>query len=178
MSFLKNLQSKSSSTKAQYALAISGVVTGFIAIVWVSTLPAHFSEMTGTEIVQKEESESFLEVFNDAKSQLGNVIDWNEDTQSIDDAPQYETDNMDALGTTEAPREETILPTQREVVENNDEQSGTPGIIMPQNVVPQENFVNASTTSWNETNTNENVIQIATRTPKVILIGTSTEGAP
>ena len=43
MDLLTRLRSKSPLIRAQYALGTAGVVTGIIALVWISALPARFA---------------------------------------------------------------------------------------------------------------------------------------
>ncbi len=91
MSFLKNLQSKSPNTKAQYAFGIASGVTLVIAIVWVTTLPAQFAKLSSEEESADESADGITDFLSDTKDQLGNVIDATDIPTSI------ETNNLDAL---------------------------------------------------------------------------------
>ncbi len=92
MDFLTQLQSKPSHIKASYALAFSAIVTGFIGIVWVSTLPARFSAVATTEI--EEKTGVFSTFFDDMKTQFANVI-------STDTTELLELAPMDVLPSSE-----------------------------------------------------------------------------
>lgn len=71
MDFLSGLQSKSSQVKTTYAFVFSGVITGIIALVWVSTIPARFSD-----VPQKEETHRgmFSVLSGKVKTQLAAVV--------------------------------------------------------------------------------------------------------
>ncbi len=81
MSLLRRIQEKNSDAKTWYALVGATVVTGLIALVWVSTLPARFSGVVSldakdTEALDmlEESTEEIGSVVSDTKSQLGNLI--------------------------------------------------------------------------------------------------------
>jgi len=98
MSLWRKLQSKSSGIKAQYAFGIAGVITGFIAIIWISTVPARFAEIAPLEdMIAQEDTPDFQEIFNDSKSQLGNVIDSLEALPNQLEEASMPTGNLDAL---------------------------------------------------------------------------------
>jgi hypothetical protein len=110
MDFWSRIQTKSSSVKTQYSFLIAGLVTGIIGMVWVSTLPARFSQMAASNETNSEESEDSLglnDLFNDTKSQLGNIIDTTK--ESIEEVQP--TTNLDSLGTPSV--------TENEVRENS-----------------------------------------------------------
>ncbi len=98
VSFLKNIQSKSSTTKAQYAIGIAALMTGIIAAFWMSTLSLSFPEVEPT--VQKaaqpiETDQTLTDLFGDAQEQFGNVIDATKEgtellNQVIDAVPDTE----------------------------------------------------------------------------------------
>jgi hypothetical protein len=76
---LERLRGKDSSTKAQIALISALCVTGVIALVWMTTLPARFDSMALTEDESIQETKnsitavgSFLET---TRSQIGNLIE-------------------------------------------------------------------------------------------------------
>ena len=105
VNFLKNLQSKSSTTKAQYAFGIASGITMVIAIVWVSTLPAQFARLSPEEGMNDESMDDVTDFLADTKNQVGNVIDATDMPESI------ETNNLDALNMYEP------VPENREEVQ-------------------------------------------------------------
>jgi hypothetical protein len=76
----ERIRRNNNSTKAQYALITASLVTGVIALIWVSTLPARFqnasvdSDSKSNEVTtqQTDTIDSFIQ---DAKSQLGNIVE-------------------------------------------------------------------------------------------------------
>ncbi len=93
MDFLERIQSKSSSVKTRYAFLGAGFVTVAIALVWMSTIPARFAQVSLNTEVKDEKAPSLGELVNNTKNQLGNVID------SVDgiDETNTEPTNMDSL---------------------------------------------------------------------------------
>ncbi len=80
MSLLTRIQAKSKNVKTQYAFFGACAITGMIGIVWVSTLPARFTEVKPVEVAGETESvntNDFGEILSETKNQLGNIIDWN-----------------------------------------------------------------------------------------------------
>ena len=101
MSFLQNLDAKSSATKGRYAFAFAAAITGAIAIVWISTIPARFAQVSP---MGKQDPNGFV---NDTKTQLGNVVDWNGDTElppndAAEAIPQEEPSSLSNLGNADA----------------------------------------------------------------------------
>lgn len=95
MSFLTNLQSKSSTVKGQFAFVFASVITGLIGIVWMSTVPARFSEVTAKNVqnnaqVKSADTQNTNEFFDTAKAQLGNLF------QAKNAEPDPTTDEIDA----------------------------------------------------------------------------------
>lgn len=81
MSLLRRIQSKPSIVKAHYAIAIAGLFTGIVAIIWVSTLPARLNNLSEGARVEKESS-SIKDFFSETKTQLGAIIEWDENSAS------------------------------------------------------------------------------------------------
>lgn len=95
MKYLKRIQSKPSSVKARYAFLIALSCTIIIAFIWSTTLPARFSHIDGTQDVEKTEPEptnTLTDIFNEAKVQVGNVVNWDEG-----EPESFTTTNLDAL---------------------------------------------------------------------------------
>ncbi len=164
MKFLKNVQSKSSVVKTHYALGISGAVTGIIALIWLSTIPAQFAALTPPQNQDMNEDQdigSFDSLLNDAKDQLGNVIDSTGQLAPL----EVKTTNLDSLGT-----ESLIAPDF-----GNDEQN-VDQIAYP--YVETGEMYQASTTTPQIPEDSTEVIKVPTHedepAPRMILIGTTT----
>lgn len=95
MKLIKRIQSKPSSVKARYAFLTALFCTLVIAFVWSTTLPARFSQIDGQKSVPEEKQktpDSFTDIFNEAKMQVGNVVNWDEAEKR-----EVETTNLDSL---------------------------------------------------------------------------------
>lgn len=96
MDFFNNLDSKPDHVKAYYSFGFAVVITGVIALVWVSALPARFND-ANTELAKNEKADeeksnekSFFDV---TREQFANVIGaTNEiEKQEIESATAHET---------------------------------------------------------------------------------------
>ncbi|MCF7815580.1 MAG: hypothetical protein K9M10_02380 [Candidatus Pacebacteria bacterium] len=143
MDFLKHIQSKPREIKTRYAFFVAILVTGIIGSVWVSTVPARFSNNT---IQQEEKTESknnpLVDIFSTAKTQFGNIIEATKDTETS-------TTQLDSLQM-EINAEEPIQEIESPV---------TTEIFIPETV--EDVQLPAPVAERN--------------TPKVIMIGTTTE---
>lgn len=160
MNLWEHLESKSSAIKAQYAFGVASVVTILIAVVWMSTLPAHFSQKFAPEVEKKEDSKGFSEILSDTKNQLGNIIEGTKKT----DVPQVETSNMNALNGDLLPDESDVASGSTETLQID---SATPEVSTPsvRTLVENEASVQIESAS----------VEITTQaSPRVILIGTTT----
>lgn len=149
MDFWSRIQSKSSGVKTQYAFLVAGLVTGIIGVVWVSTLPARFSQMTAsseTSLEDSEDSLGFDDLINDTKSQLGSIIDTTKEGLEENVQP---TTNLDSLGAPSVSEEEVS-------------ESGIPASTSTEPVAIIEPV--ATTTETQE----------ESKAPRMILIGTTT----
>ncbi len=152
MTFLKHIQSQSSAKKTQYAFGVSALVTGIIGVVWVSTLPAKFADISISPppIEGTEEVGNF---FNNTKEQLGSVIDAVNETEGVAEEEQVPTTNLDMLGEpgvsdTTATLESTTSPLQM----------APPPIIPPTTTEPlpkteTQQYILIGTTTAQKTNT-------------------------
>lgn len=61
MDFLTRIRSKSPIVRAQYALGIAGLLTGIIMVIWLSTLPARFSEIGAHATTTTNEKQNDVE---------------------------------------------------------------------------------------------------------------------
>jgi len=160
MSFFMRMQSKSSSTKAQFAFVTAGVITGIIAVIWVSTVPSRLREMAPTNIATDDTgNDSFSKIITDSKEQLGNIIESTkkpaeeEDTVSsmdalnmhtVDDSQGFDNGTVGVApteqqthGTTTS--ETTPVPPEEPIMQNNgDTGTTTPQTTSYESASPQE----------------------------------------
>lgn len=171
MGILERLASKNSTEKSHFSLIFAGVITGFIALIWITTLPAQMgnrislnsadSETAMVENTQEKKGElsNFLD---DAKTQLGSILQWNQngDENGGENIP----DNNSALG-----------QLQSESAQNAPE-GGLQEMQTPTEVSSFETeggFVESST-STNFDNSEEGTNDpVSVPAPKMILIGTT-----
>ena len=149
MDFWARIQSKPSSVKTQYSFLVAGLVTGVITMVWVSTLPARFSQMAVSNEINSEDSEDslgFSDLLNNTKSQLGNIIDTTKESIAED---SLTTESLDSLG----------APSLSEGNVENE-------IVAPTSTTSVATVESVATTS-SETSPEA-------KAPKMILIGTTT----
>lgn len=95
MEIFKRLQSKSSNSKAQYAFFTALSITFVVAFIWSTTLPARLASISEGLVEDgpvDDSSQTFSEIFNEAKNQVGAIADWDEDLEN-----EIETTNLDNL---------------------------------------------------------------------------------
>ncbi len=83
MDLLERLRTKPHYVKTRYAFLVALSVTFLILVVWVSTLPARFAElsiMQAEHIEGTPEGESLGDLFDNTKDQLGAVVESAKDT--------------------------------------------------------------------------------------------------
>ena len=193
MSFLQNLQSKSPTAKANYAFAFASIITGLIVIIWMSTIPARFSDMKGNKQAEKKDEgqkglEAKAEFLDTAKSQLGNLVNWNskEKDPTTEEAPiDYASNmtnlNLEAGDTVYAePTTETAPVVQKKKVsEQEPDLDAIPGITMPTNIKPQvapeTNSESPQPAPAVESGGKKALIEITNVPPKPIMIETKTD---
>ncbi len=147
MSFLKRVQSQSSSVKAQYAFVGAGLITGVIGIVWVSTIPARFADISGENIVEEEkETSGIIEVLEKTKKQVANSINWNTETEeekevtlspdtalgalTIESAPQATTTPEKAVVAAPHTQEKVVATTSTPPSTNEEEKTPQSKVIL------------------------------------------------
>ena len=197
MSFLQNLQSKSPTAKANYAFAFASIITGLIVIIWMSTIPARFSDMRGNKQAEKKDEgqkglEAKAEFLDTAKSQLGNLINWNKaatmetpEEVPLEYAPNMANLNLEAGDTVyaEDPTETVPVVQKEKVPQPEPDLEKTPGITMPHNITPRvtpQTVTEKMPETTPQTPTPESggkkaLIEITTTPPKPILIETKTD---
>jgi hypothetical protein len=121
MQFLERLRSKKSHVKSQIAFASAIGVTGIIALVWLSTIPAQFSKI-GEQIVQESDAQT---------ATAGNAID---------DLIAGATKSLDALDT----EEEGLDQTEEQPLQTSE--SALDGLAGWRTSAEMDSFIPASAT--------------------------------
>ena len=157
MSLFDYLKKSVPKNKSQYPLVIASVATLIIAGVWVTTLPAQFSETKTNLDEGGKELPSITDLLKTQKSQEANVVQ--SDTEMTEPNTQGGTDfsNMDALNMNEASN--TI----------SGDSSGDP-IIQTDDVAPNPGDIPTTTSPTPTTS-----YIYALPKPKMIRIGTTTK---
>jgi hypothetical protein len=93
MSFLDHIRSKPREVRVSYAFGFAAVITGLIAVVWGSTLPARFSPPSSEDVSEKDSFGGFLDK---TKSQLGSLIQTDAALENPNTLPEPDPDS--ALG--------------------------------------------------------------------------------
>lgn len=171
MGIFRHVLEKDSAAKMQFSLLVSGVVTGLIALVWVSTLPARIGD---TISLGKQEQEQSLEenankesggglgsLIGETKNQLGSLMEWKE---KLEKETSPESDSAEGSILDEVPTENTSsLALESLSVATTSEATST----------PIESAPSLATTTLTE------VVPVEPAPPpKIILIGTSTSQNP
>lgn len=163
MSFWINVQSKSSAVKAQYAFGIAGVITGLMAIVWISTIPARFTGVAPQEELTTDgNAQNFQQLFNNSKDQLGNVIESIETLPSQLEDSAASTENLNALDRGVSADPETLDSVDIESFKNRNASIAQPTVV-PVTEVKEPKVILI-----------EEIKNISTDVPRMILIGTTT----
>ncbi len=150
MEFLERIQSKPREVKAHYAFVFSAFITGVIGLVWLSTLPSRFGEISIVPPPAEEsEINDLTNLINSTKTQLGNAID-----SLQTEKEEVVTENLDGLGREDGFDTQFVEPTREDTVE---------GILVGETRA-------SSTSRITEQGTTKGV-----EGPRVILIGTTTE---
>ncbi len=125
MDFLDKLRAKPSDVRAQYAFFVASFITGIIAIIWVSTLPAQVAKVMKVnegEITDSAESvdpKTFSDLIEDSGGKVGTVIEAVQDLNNLPAEMDMITQNLNGLevGTTEDFLKETQETARLQVVE-------------------------------------------------------------
>ncbi len=163
MSLLKRIQEKDPAAKAQFTLLASGVITGLIALVWITTLPARIGNtisLDGKDHTETQTEGGLGSIIGEAKNQLGSLSDWKEQLEE-----QAEPVPDSAMGSLmdEVPTENIppVLDTP------------SPGTTTETTSSPVESVPVSPTTTALDASSPE-----PTPPPKMILIGTTTSQRP
>ncbi len=160
MNILKRIQEKDPVAKAQFSLLASGVVTGLIALVWMSTLPARIGNtisLDGKEHTEEQGSKGLGSIIGEAKNQLGSLSDWKKQLEE-----EYSTQSDSAMDSLmNETQEENTPPPARDALSP----APTSEAVLP----PVESASIPVATTTSEAAPPEPVPP-----PKMILIGTTT----
>ncbi len=171
MRLLRQIHTKDSATKARISFAAAGVVTGIIALIWISALPARIAERTklsqeASSQSQKDDMKDVKSAFSDVKTQLGNIASW-KDIKKEDAGVPAQTDGVSESNTNEDPVSTETFGESALGAMNLNTASDTPvnaeGSTAP---VPRTEISPETNTAISNAST--------TPTPRVILIGTTT----
>ena len=153
MKLLEHIKSKPSDVKAQYSALVAGIVTGAIAVVWVSTLPSRFAEIEAPSTDTRDSMDKLGELIGDTKEQLGNVVGTSEAVKT-----NVTTSNLDLIGAGKVSDSSTEPAIGDLFIKESEEE--TP-----------------ATTPATTTGERRVLIETTKIVPRNILIGTSTEGS-
>lgn len=173
MEILEHIHTKDRQKRAQLAVVVAGSITGVIALIWVSTLPARLGETIALDITEDADSEpasevvkekGFGDIFSDTKSQLGNIFQSNK--EALQNAKQ-EIEKDSSL------EQLSVQGQEASVIESTDE--------VPVSLDTESTFITTppdpTTTAYaplsTTTTEGEPIPQIAPA-PRIILIGTTT----
>ncbi|QQR65385.1 hypothetical protein IPH92_02290 [Candidatus Kaiserbacteria bacterium] len=167
MGIFKRVQEKDPIAKTQFSLLAAGVMTGLIALVWVSTLPARIGDTISVDKQQRaneesEESEGGLNsLIGETKNQLGSLMEWKEKLESetspeSDPAEDSILDEVPTENTSSLALESLSVATTSEATSTPIESAPLLATSTPIEVVPVE----------------------PAPPPKIILIGTTTSQKP
>jgi hypothetical protein len=157
MNFLTHIRSKPNDVKTRYTFAIAGIVTGLIAIVWATTLPARIAEINSKNTAPNEapKTDSVVDFLSETNDQLGSVADsQNTENTGAERGDAVMTSSLGALRMDTATQ--TVSSTS---VQGNNHIASTTVTQVQQNPPPQTTEVNPTTTPSER---------------RVILIGTTT----
>ncbi|GEM_PF-1760804 len=152
MGFITRIQSKSPESRALYGFWIASVVTGSIALVWLTTVPAKLSNVSSEDAVPIGD---LGDVINDAKQQAATVVESTEDVSRETEAEE----TLSRLIELREKNEATIMATTTEV-----------------NSVVEDGATTTDTISPVEADNDVNIVVEEEKEPakRVILIGTTT----
>ncbi len=155
MSILKRIQEKDPTAKAQFTLLASGVITGLIALVWMTTLPARIGNtisLDGKDHPEEQNEGGLGSIIGEAKNQLGSLSEWKEQLdEQVEPAPDTALGSlMDEVPTETTPSSAVEVPPVS---------TTTPSVSVETPVA---------------TTTPDVVPEVPAPPPKMILIGTST----
>ena len=111
MSFLERIRQKPRAVRTQYAFFTSLMVTGLVAVVWLTSLPERFNQ---AEIATTESAESaqtfseFSQVFSAARDTVANTIDSVRDLRADPETVQGPADAL------LLPEEPAVPPAKKE----------------------------------------------------------------
>lgn len=175
MSILDQLQAKDKQKKSQISVMIAGGITGVIALIWITTLPARLGErislsdpsVEGEQSSESTEKKGIGSFLSDTKSQLGSIFQSNREAIQETKQALEETSSFDEL----SPQEQQAPTT--ESVPNDTLTSGEVSATssVPSSPTPPADVSQPSTTAPVPASAD-------VEAPRVILIGTTTSHSP
>ncbi len=148
MSFLEHIRTKPPQIRKQYAFGVAMTVTSLVGVVWMTTLPAQFSQTAQNLEDEVSTLTTLGESMGDVTKQIANVIG-----SDIEDVAQIPTTNMDAINI------ESVQAPYAVGVRDISLEMQTSSTTEERQVLPPQGDVRVYTTPE----------------PKVILIGTTTK---
>jgi hypothetical protein len=108
MDFLEHVRAQSADKKTHFAVFVATCITGIIALVWISTLPAQIEQITqqGIPVAENEDMKTFSDVIEETG---GNVASLEEVTDTLKDIPEQlevVTQNLNKLNLEETMHEQ------------------------------------------------------------------------
>lgn len=170
MGIFERLAAKNSDEKSQFSLIFAGVITGFVALIWISTIPAQMgnrislnssnSDTATTENTQDKKGElsNFL---NDAKTQLGNIVQWNQNGD--ENGGENILDDTSALGQLQSESAQDVPEESLQEIQIPAEVSFGVG----------DGLVESSTSTNFDNSEDGTGDSVSVPAPKMILIGTT-----
>ncbi len=171
MRILEHIQTRDRQKKSHYSVVIAGGITGIIALVWITTLPARLGETISlndtsegfeqpTQVTEKKGIGSF---FSDTRSQLGNIFQSNKEAMQEAKQTLKENSSFDELSPqkqqasiTNSVSDETLTSGEANATSRD-----------PLTSTSSESVSPSSTTTPTPSSTGVDV-------PRIILIGTTT----
>lgn len=162
------IQSSNRESKTYISVGIAGGVTAIIALVWITTLPAHFveeislneKETRDADVPKKDTQGVFDRIVEDAKTQLGNII---QSSNTMSNQSEIPTDTK--LNTLSHDAPVVSVPKSEEIV--------VPAELSENVLETAPSFEHSITASTAPSNIPD-VSVVEKQIPRVILIGTST----
>ncbi len=171
MRILEHIQTRDRQKKSHYSVAIAGGITGIIALVWITTLPARLGEKISLsdtsegfeQSTQTTEEKGIGSFFSDTKSQLGSIFQSNK--KAMQEAKQTLKENSSFDDLSPQDQQASVIDRVPDETLTSGETNATSSV--PLNSTSSENVSPSSTTTPTPSATSVDV-------PRIILIGTTT----
>ena len=128
MGLLERIRNAGREAKARYAFIGASVITGAIALVWMSTLPGRFANVGESVEDEAPETAELRELWGETTEQLGEVIRSTGELENLNALNEEGMPGEEAEPSEEAPLE---VPAEAEAErEEKDVESQTPRTIL------------------------------------------------